>query len=169
MTTNKKNPNIHTISVLVANKPGVLVRCALVFARRGINIDALVVSPSVDPRFSRMTITAKGDLQTLEQIIKQSAKLIDVIHVSEHTGKDSIDREFALFKIDCPKAKRAAILKALKSAKAKILDETQSEIILSKDGTTDELDRFEEVLKKFRIIEMVRSGKLAMAKGKQET
>ena len=164
----KKNPNNHTLSVLVANKPGVLVRCALVFARRGFNIDALVVSPSVDPRYSRMTITAKGDPQTLEQIIKQSAKLIDVIHVSEHTGKDSIDREFALFKIDCPKAKRVAILKALKS-KAQILDETQGELILSKDGTTVELDQFEDSLKKFGIIEMVRSGKLVVAKGKQET
>ena len=65
----KKRPDIHTVSILVANKPGVLVRCAQVFARRGYNIDALVVSASVNPKFSRMTITAKGDLQTLDQII----------------------------------------------------------------------------------------------------
>ena len=75
---------LHTISVLVANKPGVLVRIALVFARRGYNIDSLVVSPTVNPKFSRMTITAKGDLETLEQIIKNVNKLIDVIHCGEH-------------------------------------------------------------------------------------
>ena len=72
--------NIHTISLFVANKPGVLIRCAQVFARRGFNIDSLVVSPAVNPKFSRMTITAQGDPDTLEQIIKQSAKLIDVVH-----------------------------------------------------------------------------------------
>ena len=166
MQTNK--PNIHTISFLVANKPGVLVRVAQVFARRGYNIDSLVVSATVNPKYSRMTITATGDPQILEQIIKQSAKLIDVIHVSEHTGVDSVTREFALFKVKCPSAKRAAITKAIKS-KAHIVDEHQGVLIIGKTGTTEDLDAFEEDLKKFGIIEMIRSGKLVMAIGKEAT
>jgi acetolactate synthase-1/3 small subunit len=161
--------NIHTLSFLVANKPGVLVRVAQVFARRGFNIDSLVVSETVDPKYSRMTITASGDLQTLEQIIKQSAKLIDVIHVSEHTGIDSVSREFALFKIKCPKAKRTPILNIIKGRAHKV-DEHQDILILGKTGTTEELDQFEdEIRKKFGIVEMVRSGKLVMATGKEAT
>ena len=159
---------IHTISFLVANKPGVLVRVALVFARRGYNIDSLVVSPSVNPKYSRMTITASGDPQTLEQIIKQSAKLVDVIHVSEHTGIDSITREFALFKVKCPASKKAAIKKAIKT-KAHIVDDHEGALIIGKTGTTEELDCFEMDIKKFGIIEMVRSGKLVMAIGKEPT
>ncbi|MBZ0166059.1 MAG: acetolactate synthase small subunit, partial [Candidatus Omnitrophica bacterium] len=84
----KKN-NIHTISLLVANKPGVLIRCAQIFARRGFNVDSLVVSPAVNPKFSRMTITAQGDPATLEQIIKQTAKLIDVVHAEEHREEET--------------------------------------------------------------------------------
>jgi acetolactate synthase-1/3 small subunit len=75
---------LHTINVLVANKPGVLVRIALVFARRGYNINSLVVSPAANPKFSQMVITAKGDTETLEQIIKNVTKLIDVIECEEH-------------------------------------------------------------------------------------
>jgi acetolactate synthase-1/3 small subunit len=75
---------LHTINVQVANKPGVLVRIALVFARRGYNINSLTVSPSDNPKFSNMVITAKGDQETLEQIIKNVTKLIDVIHCEEH-------------------------------------------------------------------------------------
>ena len=168
MTEEQIKKNTHTISFLVANKPGVLVRVSLVFARRGFNIDSLVVSPSVNSKYSRMTITAKGDHQTLDQIIKQSAKLVDVIHVSEHTGVDSVTREFALFKIKFPKAKKIAILKALKN-KAHKVDEHQDALIIERSGTTLELDSFEEELKKYSIIEMVRSGKLVMAIGKEPT
>ena len=160
--------NIHTISFLVANKPGVLVRVAQVFARRGYNIDSLVVSATMNPQYSRMTITATGDPQILDQIIKQSAKLIDVIHASEHTGTDSVDREFALLKVKCPSNKRSLILKSLKG-KAQVYDEHQGTLIFGQAGTTQELDAFEAELRKFGIIEMVRSGKLVMAKGKEAT
>jgi len=76
----------HTISLLVSNKPGVLIRIALVFARRGFNLDSVVVSPGQEEVFSRMTITASGDGNVLEQIIKQLNKLVDVIHATDHTG-----------------------------------------------------------------------------------
>ena len=76
----------HTISVFVNNKPGVLVRVALVFSRRGFNIESLVVSPGVEGRFSRMTITCSGNAEDLEQVVKQLAKLVDVVHAIDHTS-----------------------------------------------------------------------------------
>ena len=165
----KTKPNIHTISFLVANKPGVLVRIALVFARRGYNIDSLVVSPSADEKFSRMTITAIGDPATLEQIIKQAAKLVDVLHVGEHTSLDAVDRELALFKIKTTPANNAAVTKLTQKYHARILDENKKSIIIEHTGSTEDLDEFEAALKKQGIVELVRSGKLVMAKGLEET
>jgi len=161
---------IHTISILVANKPGVLVRCAQIFARRAFNIDALVVSPAVNPKYSRMTITLQGDIGTFDQIIKQTNKLVDVIHCSEHTGLDAVTKEYALLKLKCPtEAVKTAIKKAIKS-KAHIVDQSvKGVLIIGQSGSTEEFDDLEKVLKKFKIIEMVRSGKLAMAKGLEAT
>lgn len=165
----KSKKDIHTISFLVANKPGVLVRIALVFARRGYNIDSLVVSPSFNQEYSRMTITAKGDPVTLEQIIKQSDKLIDVLHVSEHTGVDAVHREYALVKVKAKKSDKGKILALCKKFKTYIVDKTEDYLIISQGGTTDELDQFESAIKKFGVIEMIRSGKLVMAKGRSTT
>ena len=164
-----KKSNIHTISTLVANKPGVLVRVALVFARRGYNIDALAVSPAFNPRYSRMTITAQGDPATLDQIIKQASKLVDVIHVEEHSDIDAIHRELALLKLKSTAANKAIIVKLAKKFHAHIVEESKETIIIQQTGTTEELDEFESLLKKYGILEMVRSGKLVMAKGKEET
>ena len=164
-----KNPNIHTISVLVANKPGVLVRIALVFARRGYNIDSLVVSPTVNEKYSRMTITAKGDPVTLEQIIKNADKLVDVIHCSEHDSTHSIEKELALFKIKASAAAKAFINKNNRKYRVKIDDSSDSHIVIEQTGTTSELDEFESLLKKYHLVEMVRTGKVLMAKGKEST
>ena len=166
--TPSKN-NLHTISILVANKPGVLVRVALVFARRAYNIDALSVSPAFDPRYSRMTITAKGDPATLDQIIKQASKLIDVIHAEEHSGKDAIHRELALLKIKLTSANKAMIIKIAKKFNTHIVSQDRKAIVFEQTGTTEELDEFESLVKKYGIIEMVRSGKLVMAKGSEAT
>ena len=160
---------IHTISVVVSNKPGVLVRVALVFAKRGFNIDSLVVSPSVDPRFSRMTITAKGDPATLDQIIKQASKLIDVIHAGEHRMENSIEKELALLKIKCTSHQKPSLNKLLKRFHAHVLDDTNEAVIIEQTGSTVQLDELEELLKKYGIIEMVRTGKILMARGKEAT
>ena len=161
--------NIHTISFLVANKPGVLVRIAQVFARRGYNIDSLVVCASFDPNYSRMTITAQGDPQTLEQIIKQSAKLVDVLHVGEHTGSGAVEREYALLKVKATPSTKATILKFCKKFQTHVVDTTGHYLIISQGGTTEELDAFEALIKKYGILEMIRSGKLVMAKGQTTT
>ena len=157
------------MSMLVANKPGVLVRVALVFARLAFNIDSLVVSASVNPKFSRMTITAKGDLTTLDQIIKNLNKLVDVLHTNEHDPSHSIDRELALLKVKASPAAKAGIAKQIKEYHAKIVDTADKTMIIAQSGTTEELDEFEVLMKKYGVIEMVRSGKLLMAQGKEAT
>ena len=162
-------PNIHTISVLVANKPGVLVRIALVFARRAYNIDSLVVSPTVNPKYSRMTITAKGDLETLDQIIKNVSKLIDVIHCGEHDVTHSVEKELALLKVKAAPAVKTFIAKHARKYHIKIDDTTEGHYIVEQTGTTAELDEFETLMKKYTIVEMVRTGKVLMAKGKEKT
>lgn len=167
--TNDTKKNIHTISMLVANKPGVLVRAALVFARRGYNIDALVVSPAFNPRYSRMTVTAKGDPGTLEQIIKQAAKLIDMIHIEEHSDIDAIHRELALVKLKSTAANKKVIANLAKKFRAHIVNDSKDTFIIEQTGTTEELDEFETILKEYGVVEMVRSGKLVMAKGKEAT
>ncbi len=161
--------DIHTVSLLVANKPGVLVRIALVFARRGYNIDALVVSPTFDSRYSRMTITAQGDEGTLDQIIKQSAKLVDVLHSGEHNEVDAIHRELALVKIKKVESNKSVVSQIIKKYKANIVTEDDKTLIIAQSGTTDKLNEFEAIIKKYGVIEMVRSGKLVMSKGRQET
>ena len=107
--------DLHTLSLYVNNKPGVLVRVALVFARRGYNIESLVVSPSVSGDFSRMTITCSGDPDTLEQIIKQLAKLIDVVHAVDHTGDHAYETEIALVKVRSRIDQRTQVLQDRKS------------------------------------------------------
>ena len=159
----------HTISVLVANKPGVLVRIALVFARRGFNIDSLVVSATINPKYSRMTITAKGSPETLEQIIKNANKLIDVIHCGEHDITHSVEKELALVKIKASAGAKAFVTKSARKYRVKIDDSSEGHYIIEQTGTTAELNEFEALAKKYGIVEMVRTGKVLMAKGKEQT
>ena len=164
----RKQTGVHVISLLVANKPGVLVRCAQVFARRAFNIDSLVVSAGANPKYSRMTITLSGSPEMLEQIIKQTSKLVDVIHCYEHTGKDAISREYALFKIKVTASNRAEVMRAIKN-RAHIIDESDGAFILGQAGHSLVLDKLERDLKKFGIVELIRSGKLVMATGQEPT
>ncbi len=161
--------DIHTISMLVANKPGVLVRIAHVFARRGYNIDSLVVSPSFNPLFSRMTITATGNPETLDQIIKQVNKIVDVIHAYEHTGEDTVHTELALFKVKCTPTNKPIVLKLLKRYRAHVLDASGQIMIIEQTGLTRQIDELEAHFKRYGIIELVRTGKVVMAKGTEET
>ncbi len=161
--------NTHTISVLVANKPGVLVRMAQVFARRGYNIDSLVVSPTQGQEMSRITITAKGDPETLDQIIKQVAKLVDVLNATDHTGENVIEKELALIKMKAPDEARTPILQLCDHFKAETLDFTSESLVLQVTGSTEKLDAMVEMLTPYGIIELVRTGKILMARGKELT
>lgn len=169
MSTVTLKKNIHTISLLVANKPGVLVRIALVFARRNYNIDSLVVSAAFNEKFSRMTITAQGDPATLEQIIKQANKLVDVLHASEHNDTDAVHNELALMKIKVTPSTKLIILKLIKRFNTSIIDTAGNIIIIAQAGTTLELNELEAALKKYHLLEIVRTGKVAMARGHDQT
>ena len=161
--------DIHTISLFVNNKPGVLVRVALVFSRSGYNIESLVVSPTVDGDFSRMTITCSGDPATLEQIIKQLAKLIDVVHATDHTGGDAYETEIALIKLACSADDRTGILQIAEHFNAKVVDYGIASMMLRVYGSSEKLDAMLRVLDRFRIEELVRSGKIIMARGILQT
>lgn len=159
-------PPIHTISMLVRNKPGVLVRIALVFSRRGYNIESCVVSPDItNGDFSRLTITCSGDPDTLDQIIKQCTKLIDVVHAIDHTGQAAIATEIALVKLKCPLDQRTGILQVAEHYNAKVLDYGPDSMILRVYGDSEKLDNFVSLLRPFQIAELVRSGKILMARG----
>jgi acetolactate synthase I/III small subunit len=159
----------HSISLLVNNRPGVLTRIALVFGRRGYNIDSLVVSPAHNGKFARMNITASGEPKTLEQIIKQLNKLIDVIHAKDHTGEVTVEKELALIKVNCPPEKRTEILQIAEHFKSQTVDLSESTLMLQATGSTEKLDAMEMILDKYGIKEMVRTGKIIMARGGAET
>lgn len=159
----------HTISLFVNNKPGVLVRVSLVFSRRAFNIESLVVSPAAEGRFSRMTITCSGDPDTLEQVVKQLAKLVDVVHAIDHTGDQAYETEIALVKLECPLDERTHILQVAEHYKARVVDFGAESLILQIYGSSEKLDAFTELLRPFGVAELVRSGKLLMARGKRMT
>lgn len=157
--------HLHTISLFVNDKPGVLVRVALVFARRGYNIESLVVSPSSQGGFSRMTITCSGRPDTLEQIIKQLAKLVDVVHAIDHTDDKSYETEIALVKIESALDQRTQILQIAEHYEAKVVDYGAESLMLRLFGSSDKLDAAIALLRPFGIVELVRSGKILMARG----
>lgn len=160
----------HTISILVRNKPGVLVRVALVFARRGYNIESLVVSADVaNGEFSRMTITCSGDPETLDQIIKQLTKLIDVVHAYDHTGQSVYETEVALVKLKCKVAERTEILQIAELYTAKVVDYGVDSLIVRIVGAAEKIDVFLSLLKNFQVVELVRSGKVLMTRGLAKT
>ncbi len=161
--------DLHTISLLVSDRPGVLVRVALVFARRGYNIESLVVSPGARGGFSRMTITCSGDPATLSQIIKALGKLVDVVQATDHTEDRAHETEIALVKIASTLDQRTAILQIAEHYSAKVVDYGSESLILRAVGASDKLDTFIELLRPFGIVELVRSGKILMARGLLET
>ena len=160
---------IHTISVFVNNKPGVLVRVALVFSRRAFNIESLVVSPAAEGRFSRMTITCSGQRRDLEQVVKQLAKLVDVVHAIDHTADQAYEVEIALIKLECGLDERNQILQIAEHYKARVVDFGPEALILQAHGSSEKLDALTSLLRPFQLVELVRSGKLLMARGRRTT
>ena len=159
----------HTISVYVSNKPGVLVRVAEVFSRRGYNIDSLVVSPGLEGDYSRMTITAQGDKETLEQIIAQVSKLVDVLRATEHSNQVVLEKELVLIKVSIDTNNRTEILQIIDHFKGLTVDFTEQSLIVQATGSTEKIDHLLEMLKKYGIKELVRSGKILMARGEEIT
>ena len=160
-----QRPMQHTVTVLVENKPGVLARVSGLFARRGFNIESLAVSITDDPSVSRMTIVVSGDASTLDQINKQTNKLIDVIRVIDYSDIPIIDRELALIKVTAKAAKRAEIMQISDVFRAKIIDISTTTFTIEVTGSVEKVDAIERLLSPFGIQEVVRTGKIAMARG----
>lgn len=155
----------HTISVLVENHAGVLSRISGLFSRRGFNIDSLAVGVTDDPAVSRITIVADGNEYTVEQIEKQLNKLIDVIKVRTLSPDELLSRELLLVKVNVPAEKRSEIMTIAEIMGAKIVDLTLSTVTLEISDTYAHVSRFEEILKPYGIIEIVRTGTIAIQKG----
>lgn len=160
---------MHTLSILVNNQPGVLMRICQVFSRRGFNIDSLVVSEGRNANFSRMTIGISGDPQGLGQIIMQVSKLIDVIHCFEHTSDNSVTKEMILIKIKCSPTERSMALQIAEHFNGKTVDLTPSSMIVMINGDSPKIDAAVNMFSQFTIIETVRTGKVVMARGEQPT
>jgi len=158
-------PMQHTITVLVENKPGVLARVSGLFARRGFNIESLAVSITDDPTVSRMTIVVTGDDSTLDQINKQTNKLIDVIRVIDYSEIPIIERELAMIKVNATPTDRAAIMQIVDIFRAKIIDISDTTFTIEVTGGVEKVDAIENLLTPYGIREVVRTGKIAMARG----
>ena len=172
-TKPKPRPDIvdgHTLSMYVNNQPGVLMRICQVFARRGYNIDSLVVSQGRDPNFSRLTLGISGDPAGLPQIILQCLKLIDVISCVEHTALDAVVRELLLVKLEVQGAeRRTEVLQIVDHFGGKTVDLTETSMIIRIEGDSDKVDASIRLLNNYDIVETVRTGKVVMARGEQPT
>jgi acetolactate synthase-1/3 small subunit len=156
---------IHTFSIVTKDLPGVLVRIALVFARRGYNIESLAVSPGAKLGFSRMTITSRGSSQNVEQIKKQLAKLVDVVYVTDHHDAAPIEAEIALVKVRGVPEARQEFLRIAENFEAQVVSEDTETVMLRLIGSSSELDDCIGALRPYGIEELTRSGKIVMDPG----
>ena len=154
----------HTISILVENKFGVLTRVAGLFSGRGYNIDTLNVAPTHEPDTSRMTVVTRGDDATLEQIVKQLKKLVDVIEVQDFREGEFVDRELVLVKVSVDSKSRAEVMQITDIFRAKIVDVQPKSLTVEITGDESKVEKFLNLMKTFGILELTRTGKVAMAR-----
>ncbi|MCZ7582935.1 MAG: acetolactate synthase small subunit [Deltaproteobacteria bacterium] len=155
-----------TISALVENKPGVLTRISGLFARRAFNIDSLTAGPTENPEISRMTIVATQAAHPLEQIEKQLHKLVNVIRVTEMDPDNSVGRELMLIKVHAPPNKRIEIFDIVNTFRGKVIDVSRSTLVAEVTGDTDKLRAFQELMVNYGIVEVARTGKVALSRGR---
>ncbi len=152
----------HTLAVLVDNKPGVLSRVSGLFSRRGFNIESLAVGMTEDPEISRMTIVVRGDDRVLAQVTSQLGKLIDVIAVCDIPSSESVDRELVLIKVSADATTRSEIMQIVDIFRAKIIDVGTETLIIEVTGDRGKVRAIKEMLGRFGIRELVRTGMVAM-------
>ncbi len=155
-----------TIAVLVENKPGVLARVSSLFRRRGFNIESLAVGTTERDDISRMTIVVKGDSRTIEQVMKQLNKLVEVIKVSD-LSENSVNRELALIKVHATPEKRSEIIEIANIFRARIVDVARDSFIIEITGDEDKINAFVELMRRYGIKEMARTGVISMARGQK--
>lgn len=173
MTSDKNGNRLphqsHTVVAIVEDKPGVLMRMASLFRRRGFNIESLTVGPSEELGLSRMTITVDGEGSPVEQIEKQLYKLIDVVKVSDLSHEDTVSRELILVKVRCNNLNRNEILDIARVFRADIVDIATNSIILQAVGDTDKVAGLLKMCEPYGIRELSRSGRMAMVRGAKTT
>jgi len=155
----------HVLSILVENKPGVLARIAGLFARRGFNIDTLAVGPTDDPNVSRITLTLDGAVHPIDQVTKQLHKLINVLKIRDMEPEETIAREMALFKVTSAVESRAEIMQFAEIFRAKIVDVSRRTMTIEVTGSADKIEAFERMIRPHGLVEMVRTGEIAIARG----
>jgi acetolactate synthase-1/3 small subunit len=161
MSTDRQH---HILSVLVQNRPGVLARVAGLFARRGFNIFSLAVAPAEEPGFSRITIVVDVEDTPLEQVTKQLFKLIEVVKISELDPRRSVERELLLATVRATPEQRGQVIELVNIFEGKILAVGAEALTVSLDGHPDKLDDFEELLAGYGIVELQRTGRVALPK-----
>lgn len=156
---------LHTIVALVEDRPGVLTRIASMFRRRGFNIASLAVGKSEQAGLSRMTFVVEGDEYTVNQVTKQLDKLIDVIRVTDITTQELVARELALIKVHANTANRGEVIQIVQLFRANIVDVGAQSVVIEITGEEDKINALHELLEPFGIIEMLRTGLVAMVRG----
>ena len=160
----------HVLSILVENKPGVLARIAGLFARRGFNIDSLAVGATDDMSISRITLTVDGAAHPIDQVTKQLHKLVNVIKIRDLEPGDTVARELSLFKISCQDGDaRAQVMQFAEIFRGNVVDVSKRSVTVEVTGTADKIEAFEEMVRPFGLIEMVRTGEIAVARGRGAT
>jgi acetolactate synthase-1/3 small subunit len=159
----------HVLSLLVENKPGVLARIAGLFSRRGFNIDTLAVGPTEDPDVSRITLTVDGAVHPIDQVTKQLHKLVNVIKIRDMEPDSTVAREMALFRVSAPVESRAEIMQFAEIFRANIVDVSRRTLTIEVTGSQDKIDTFERMIRPHGLIEMARTGEVAIARSRPES
>ena len=158
----------HVLSLMVENKPGVLARIAGLFARRGFNIDSLAVGPTEDPDVSRITLTLDGAVHPIDQVTKQLHKLVNVIKIRDMEPDQTISREMALFRVQATVEGRAEIMQFADIFRAKIVDVSRRALTIEVTGSSEKIDSFERMVRPHGLIEMARTGEVAIVRSRPD-
>jgi len=158
----------HVLSLLVENQPGVLARIAGLFSRRGFNIDTLAVGPTDDPDISRITLTLDGAVHPIDQVTKQLHKLVNVIKIRDMEPDQTISREMAVFRVQAAVDSRAEIMHFAEIFRAKIVDVSRRTLTIEVTGSNDKIDAFERMVRPHGLIEMARTGEVAIARSRPD-
>jgi acetolactate synthase-1/3 small subunit len=158
----------HILSLLVENRPGVLARIAGLFSRRGFNIDTLAVGPTEDPDISRVTLTLDGAVHPIDQVTKQLHKLVNVIKIRDMEPDTTVAREMALFRVNAAVENRGEIMQFAEIFGANIVDVSRRTLTIEVTGTQDKIDSFERMIRAHGLIEMARTGEVAISKSRPD-
>lgn len=165
MTQNSGKMQQHTVVALVYDRPGVLNRVVSMIRRRAFNIGSLAVGHSETPGLSRMTFVVEGDDSVLEQVTKQLRKLVDVVKVTDLKGVNAVYRELSLVRVSATATTRSEIIQIVDIFRANIVDVGHDSLIIEVTGDEDKLESLVTLLKPFGVLEIMRSGRLAMVRG----